>query len=121
MPQDQNGNYVAENALAYSIETNLKRTTLAQSGSLAPTAMPVAEGFINTVPFWGDLAGDFADNVEGGTLGFDKLGSGHMSAPIVNVEKGWQQDGIVDAVTMGDRTIHHANGFACCCILTTSG
>ncbi len=105
MPQDSNGNYVAENALAYSVETNLKRTTLAQSGSMAPSAMPVAEGFLNVVPFWGDLDGEFSDNTESGDLTFSKLSSSDMAAPIINVEKGWTQNGIVDAVTMGNRTI----------------
>lgn len=104
MPEFQ-GNYVAENALAYSIENNLKATRMAQSGSLAPSLMPVEEGFVNVVPFWGDLPGQFSDNTSGGALAFQKIGSASFVAPIVNVEKGWNQEGIVDAVTMGDRTV----------------
>ncbi|ENC6723355.1 hypothetical protein [Vibrio harveyi] len=104
MPEFQ-GRYVPENALNYVIATNLKATRLAQSGAMAASPMEVGAGFVNVQPFWGDLSGEFSDNESGSDLNFDAIESSSSVAPIINVEKGWAQDGIVDAVTMGDQTV----------------
>ncbi|WP_210437939.1 hypothetical protein, partial [Vibrio crassostreae] len=98
-------NYVPEKALDYVVATNLKATRLAQSGAMGPSPMEVGAGFVNVQPFWGDLSGEFSDNESGSDLDFDAIESSSSVAPILNVEKGWAQDGIVDAVTMGDKTV----------------
>lgn len=100
-----NGNYAPEKALNYVVATNLKATRLAQSGAMAASPMEVGAGFINVQPFWGDLSGEFSDNESGSDLNFEEIESSSSVAPIVNLEKGWAQEGIVDAVTMGDQTI----------------
>ncbi|CAH7001024.1 conserved hypothetical protein [Vibrio chagasii] len=104
MPEFQN-NYVPEKALDYVVATNLKATRLAQSGAMGPSPMEVGAGFVNVQPFWGDLSGEFSDNESGSDLDFDAIESSSSVAPILNVEKGWAQEGIVDAVTMGDKTV----------------
>lgn len=104
MPEYQN-RYVPENALNYVVANNLKATRLALSGSMGPNPMPVDAGFVNVQPFWGDLSGEFSDNESGQELNFAAIESSSSVAPIINVEKGWAQEGIVDAVTMGDQTV----------------
>lgn len=104
MPQFQ-GRYVPEKALDYVIANNLKVTRLAQSGSMGASPMEVGAGFVNVQPFWGDLSGEFSDNESGQDLNFAAIESSSSVAPIINVEKGWRQDGIVDAVTTGNQTV----------------
>ncbi|WP_394239876.1 hypothetical protein [Vibrio astriarenae] len=99
------GHYAPERALDYVIATNLKATRLAQSGSMGPNPMEVGAGYVNVQPFWGDLSGEFTDNQYGAALNFADIESSSSVAPIINVEKGWAQEGIVDAVTMGDQTV----------------